>query len=102
MQSPARRRMLVWWMVSRVGRCQGQQGRPADRLAGWSACEAADSVHDQEEAVVEPVTLAGDEDESQPIPAAMRYEHGKVVPHLTVEERVARGRAARREVPRSS
>ena len=32
----------------------------------------------------------------------MRYEHGKVVPHLTVEERVARGKAARREVPRSS
>ena len=32
----------------------------------------------------------------------MRYEHGKVVPHLTVDERVARGKAARREVPRSS
>ena len=32
----------------------------------------------------------------------MRYEHGKVVPHLTVEERVARGKAARREVPRAS
>jgi uncharacterized protein (DUF2252 family) len=32
----------------------------------------------------------------------MRYEHGRVVPHLTVEERVARGRAARQEVPRSS
>jgi uncharacterized protein (DUF2252 family) len=32
----------------------------------------------------------------------MRYQHGKVVPHLTVEERVARGKAARREVPRSS
>ena len=35
-------------------------------------------------------------------PGGMRYEHGKVVPHLTVEERVARGKAARREVPRSS
>src|SRR6188472_433129 len=46
--------------------------------------------------------VAGDEDESQPIPVGMRYEHGKVVPHLTVEERVARGRAARQEVPRSS
>jgi uncharacterized protein (DUF2252 family) len=32
----------------------------------------------------------------------MRYLHGKVVPHLTVEERVARGKAARHEVPRSS
>ena len=32
---------------------------------------------------------------------SMRYEHGKVVPHLTVEERVARGKAARQEVPRS-
>jgi uncharacterized protein (DUF2252 family) len=32
----------------------------------------------------------------------MRYEHGKVVPHLALEERVARGKAARREVPRSS
>jgi uncharacterized protein (DUF2252 family) len=47
-------------------------------------------------------TVAVDEDESQPIPTGMRYEHGRVVPHLTVEERVARGRAARREVPRSS
>ena len=46
--------------------------------------------------------LAVDEGESKPIPVGMRYEHGKVVPHLTVEERVARGRAARREVPRSS
>ena len=41
-------------------------------------------------------------DESRPIPAGMRYEHGKVVPHLTVAERVARGKAARAEVPRSS
>ena len=41
-------------------------------------------------------------DESMPIPAGMRYEHGKVVPHLTVAERVARGKAARAEVPRSS
>jgi uncharacterized protein (DUF2252 family) len=40
--------------------------------------------------------------ESQPIPEGMRYEHGQVVPHLTVAERVARGRAARRETPRSS
>src|SRR4051795_2585880 len=32
----------------------------------------------------------------------MRYEHGKKVPHLTVDQRVARGKAARREVPRSS
>ena len=51
---------------------------------------------------MEPVTLTDDQDESQPIPAGMRYLHGKVVPHLTVEERVARGKAARREVPRSS
>ena len=51
---------------------------------------------------MERVALADDEDESQPIPAGMRYEHGKVVPHLTADERVARGKAARREVPRSS
>jgi uncharacterized protein (DUF2252 family) len=43
-----------------------------------------------------------DEEESQPIPAGMRYEHGQVVPHLSVDERVARGKAARREVPRSN
>jgi hypothetical protein len=48
------------------------------------------------------VTLTDDQDESQPLPEGMRYVHGKVVPHLTVEERVARGKAARREVPRSS
>src|SRR6187402_1423802 len=47
-------------------------------------------------------TVADDKDESRPIPVGMRYEHGKVVPHLTVAERVARGKAARREVPRSS
>ena len=47
-------------------------------------------------------TVVDQGDESQPIPVGMRYEHGKVVPHLTVEERVARGKAARREVPRSS
>jgi uncharacterized protein (DUF2252 family) len=41
-------------------------------------------------------------DESKPIPAGMRYEHGKVVPHLTIAERLARGKAARAEVPRSS
>jgi uncharacterized protein (DUF2252 family) len=51
---------------------------------------------------VKPVTLTDDQDQSQPIPVGMRYEHGRVVPHLTVEERVARGKAARREVPRSS
>ena len=43
-----------------------------------------------------------DHDESRPLPAGMRYAHGRVVPHLTVEERAARGKAARREVPRSS
>src|SRR4051794_13625934 len=47
-------------------------------------------------------TVADDKDELQSIPVGMRYEHGKVVPHLTVAERVARGKAARREVPRSS
>ncbi len=46
---------------------------------------------------------AGHMDDGSPqIPVGMRYEHGKVVPHLTVEERVARGKAARREVPRAS
>ena len=51
---------------------------------------------------METVTLPDVEDESRPIPEGMRFEHGQVVPHLTVEERVARGKAARREVPRSS
>ena len=51
---------------------------------------------------MEDETVAGDEDESQPVPGGMRYEHGKVVPDLTVAERVARGKAARREVPRAS
>ncbi len=51
---------------------------------------------------MEKVDLQDAQDESQPIPAGMRYEHGKVVPHLTVSERVARGKAARNEVPRSS
>jgi uncharacterized protein (DUF2252 family) len=32
----------------------------------------------------------------------MRYEHGHVVRRLTVEERIARGKVARREVPRES
>ena len=31
----------------------------------------------------------GTDDGSQQLPAGMRYEHGKVVPHLTVDERVA-------------
>ena len=34
-------------------------------------------------------------DESGPLDAGLRYEHGKVVPHLTVAERIARGKAAR-------
>lgn len=42
--------------------------------------------------------VASDDD----VPPGMRVEHGKVVPHLTIEERIARGRSARREVPRSS
>jgi uncharacterized protein (DUF2252 family) len=42
------------------------------------------------------------EDEAGPLPAGMRYEHGKIVPHLSVAERVARGKAARNEVPRAS
>ena len=37
-----------------------------------------------------------------PVAAGMRYEHGKVVRHLTVDQRLARGKSARREVPRSS
>ena len=46
--------------------------------------------------------LQNDDGESGVVPLGMRYEHGKVVPHLTVEQRVARGKAARREVPRAS
>jgi uncharacterized protein (DUF2252 family) len=41
-------------------------------------------------------------DESKPLPPGTRYEHGKVVPHLSLDERIARGKAARREVPRES
>ena len=48
------------------------------------------------------VDVQDEVDESTPLPAGMRDEHGKVVPHLTVEEREARGKAARREVPRES
>ena len=50
---------------------------------------------------MEAVTVADWEDESQPTPAGMRYEHGRLVPRLSVEERVARGRDARRQVPRA-
>jgi len=39
---------------------------------------------------------------SEMVPLGMHIEHGKVVPHLTAAERDARGRAARREVPRAS
>ena len=46
-------------------------------------------------------TVVEDQDAAE-VPTGMRLEHGQVVPHLTVVERVARGRAARREVPRSS
>ena len=48
------------------------------------------------------MTILDQDDESQSPPSGMRYEHGRVVPHLTVDERVARGKAARQEVPRSS
>ena len=51
---------------------------------------------------MESVGVRDEVDESKPLPAGMRYEHGKVVPHLSVEERKARGKAARREVPRES
>ena len=39
---------------------------------------------------------------SKSVPQGMHIEHGKVVPHLTATERAARGKAARREVPRAS
>ena len=48
------------------------------------------------------VSTRGELDESEQLPPGMRYEHGEVVPHLSLEERVARGKAARREVPRES
>jgi len=41
-------------------------------------------------------------DEYAPLPVGQRYEHGRIVPHLAVEQRVARGKAARREVPREA
>ena len=41
-------------------------------------------------------------DQSQPLSPHMPVEHGVVVPHLTLAERRARGKAARREVPRES
>ena len=40
------------------------------------------------------------DDES--VPYGMRVEHGKVVPHLTIAEREARGKAARLAAPRGS
>jgi uncharacterized protein (DUF2252 family) len=46
-------------------------------------------------------TVVQDED-APAVPTGMRLEHGKVVPHLAVDERAARGKAARREVSRSS
>jgi uncharacterized protein (DUF2252 family) len=52
--------------------------------------------------VTEAVTVDAEKDESQPTPVGMCYEHGRLVPRLTVDERVARGKAARRTVPRSS
>jgi uncharacterized protein (DUF2252 family) len=52
--------------------------------------------------VITPEPPTSLDDESGPIPLGSRYEHGTVVPHLSVDERLARGRAARREVPRSS
>lgn len=45
---------------------------------------------------------ANDDEGWSSLAAGMRYEHGKVVPNLSPDERVARGKAARREVPRSS
>src|SRR4029078_12602260 len=70
-------------------------------LGGW-ASEPPSPLHDEEDAVVAPAILTDHPGASEPIPEGMRYVHGKVVPHLTVQERVARGKAARREVPRSS
>jgi uncharacterized protein (DUF2252 family) len=49
-----------------------------------------------------PIAEAAATDESQPLAKGLRYEHGKVVPHLSLEERQARGKSARREVPRES
>jgi len=43
-----------------------------------------------------------EDDGEQVVPYGMFVEHGKVVPHLTVEQRIARGKAARAEVPRAS
>jgi uncharacterized protein (DUF2252 family) len=48
------------------------------------------------------MTTVVEDEEGAEVPAGMRLEHGRVVPHLTVDERLARGKAARREVPRSS
>jgi uncharacterized protein (DUF2252 family) len=48
------------------------------------------------------VDLHDETDESTTMAAGVRVERGKVVPHLTAEERKARGKAARREVPRES
>ena len=45
-------------------------------------------------AVTESVDVRDDDvEDDQPVPAGMRLEHGKVVPHLTVAERDARGKA---------
>src|SRR6476661_9258905 len=103
---PARRRMLAGWMVSRVRSCRRAAGRSSVDWIGLIAqqvsWEAPFTTRRRVVMEAEVVAVDEDEDESQPVPAGMRFEHGKVVPHLTVEERVARGRAARQEVPRSS
>lgn len=41
-------------------------------------------------------------DDQIDVPDGMQLEHGRVVPHLDVEQRRARGKAARAEVPRAS
>jgi uncharacterized protein (DUF2252 family) len=53
-------------------------------------------------AAVKAVKVGDDQDESRPVPAGMRYEHGKVVAFLTPLERVERGKAARKKVSRAS
>ena len=56
-----------------------------DRSGHAGTCSMRPSVAQEESVAMERDELQDEQDESQPIPAGMRYEHGKVVPHLTLE-----------------
>ena len=60
------------------------------------------SVAEEEPVAIEGDVLQDEQDQSKPLPAGMRYEHGKVVPHLSSKSASLGARRPAREVPRSS